>query len=144
MTNSSTKIPTWFWIVSIIALIWNLLGIMGFFANVNLSEAALAQFPEAEQAIYRTTPIWATIAFAIAVFAGAIGSLGLVLRKTWAKPLLIASLIGAIIQMFHAFVLAKGIEIYGIERMILPMVVILIAALLVWLANNVQTKEWYA
>ena len=144
MTSSTTKVPTWFKAISIIALIWNLLGIMGFFANVNLSPEALAQFPEAEQEIYRTTPIWATIGFAIAVFAGAIGSLGLVLRKTWARPLLIASLVGVLVQMFHAFVLANGLEVYGMECMIMPMLVIFVAILLVWLANSVQSKAWYA
>lgn len=143
MTEQTTKVPTWFWVISILALVWNLLGILGFFANVNLSEEALAQFSEAEQEIYRTTPIWVTIAFAIAVFGGALGSLGLVLRKNWAKPLLIASLVGVLVQMFHAFVLANGIEVYGINRMIMPMVVVLIAGLLVWLVNSVQPKEWY-
>jgi len=143
MTTSSTKTPTWFWVISILALIWNLLGIMGFFANVNLSPEALAQFSEAEQEIYRTTPIWVNIAFGTAVFAGAIGSLGLALRKQWAKPILILSLIGVLVQMFHAFFIVNGIEVYGIERMIMPMVVTLISILLVWLANSVQSKEWY-
>lgn len=143
MTTSATKTPTWFWVLSILALIWNLLGIMGFFANVNLSSEALAQYSEAEQEIYRTTPIWVNIAFGTAVFAGAIGSLGLVLRKKWAKPMLIISLIGVIVQMFHAFFIVNGIEVYGIERMIMPMVVILVSVLLVWLANSVQPKVWY-
>lgn len=110
--------------------------------NVNLSPEVLATLPQAEQDIYNATPIWATIAFAVAVFAGTIGSLGLVLRKRWAKPLLIASLVGVAVQMFHAFVLAKGLEVYGMERMVMPLMIVLIAAFLVWYANMMDKKGW--
>ena len=143
MTESSTKVPTWFWVVSILALVWNLLGLMAFFTTVNMSPETLTTFPEAEQKIYRNTPIWATIAFAVAVFGGTLGSLGLVLRKNWAKPLLIASLIGVLLQNFHAFILANGLEVYGMERAVMPMIVILIGGLLIWLANSVQSKTWF-
>jgi len=143
MTSTSTiKIPKWFWVVSGIALVWNLLGILGFMTTVNLSPEALAAMPEVEQEIYRTTPIWATIGFAVGVFAGAIGSLGLLLRKSWAKPLLIASLIGVLFQMFHAIILAKGFEVYGFNRMIMPMAIIAICIFLVWFASMSEKREF--
>lgn len=143
MTNTASKVPTWFWIVSVLALLWNLLGVLAFFGTVNMSEEALSQFSAAEQEIYRNTPIWATIAFAVAVFAGALGCLGLVLRKNWAKPLLIASLIGVLLQNFHSFILENGLEVYGTDRLAMPTLVIVIGALLIWLFTKVQPRAWY-
>lgn len=143
MTGSTTKVPTWFWIVSILALIWNLMGLMAFFATINMNPETLATFPEAEQEIYRNTPIWATLAFAVAVFGGTLGSLGLVLRKPWAKPVLIASLLGVLLQNLHTFIFANGLEVYGIERVAMPAMIIIIGGLLIWLANSVESKTWY-
>jgi len=66
------------------------------------------------------------------------------MRKNWAKPVFIASLIGILVQHFHGFVLANGLEVYGASRLIMPGVVLLGAVLLIWLANSVQGKSWYA
>jgi len=142
MSNTFTaKMPKWFWVVSILALIWNLLGIMGFVANVNLSPEALAEYPVAEQEIYNNTPLWATMAFAIGVLAGTIGSLGLVLRKRWAKPILIVSLIAVLLQLFHGFILANGIKVYGPSRMIMPIVIVLVGVFLIWFANMAENRK---
>ena len=42
--------------------------------------------------------MWVTGLFAIGVFAGALGTLGLVLRRRWARPLLLLSLVAVILQ----------------------------------------------
>lgn len=144
MTESAIKVPTWFWIVAGLALLWNLMGMMAFLSTASMTDLDIAQLPAAEQEIYRNTPFWATLAFAIAVLAGVFGSIGLLMRKSWAKPVFIVSLIGVLVQHFHGFVLANGLEIYGAERLIMPGVVLVIAALLIWLASVVQKKVWYA
>ncbi|VAW11040.1 hypothetical protein MNBD_BACTEROID03-2112 [hydrothermal vent metagenome] len=99
MTNTTrVKPPIWFWIVSVLALLWNLLGVMAYLAQVNMTDETLAALPEAERALYENQPIWATMAFAIAVWGGALGSLALLLRKRWARAVLLISLIGIIVQ----------------------------------------------
>jgi len=88
MTNTN-QIPTWFWIVSGLALVWNLMGVGAYFIQMNMSDDVMALLPEAERALYDNFPIWANIAFAIAVFGGTIGCIGLLMKKSWAKPILI-------------------------------------------------------
>ena len=71
MTNSTNKPPVWFWIISVIALIWNGLGVMAYLARAFATEEMIAALPEEQQAEYLVEyPAWYTAAFAIAVFAG--------------------------------------------------------------------------
>ena len=78
---SSHSNPKWFKPIVIIALLWNLIGVINFFIQINLSEEAIAALPEPEQALMNSTPLWSLVAFALGVFGGAIGSLGLLIQK---------------------------------------------------------------
>ena len=105
--------PTWFKIVAVVALLWNLLGCFAFFSDLRLSPADLAKLPEAQQALYAARPGWAVAATAVAVFGGVLGSIGLLLRKKWALPVFVLSLLGILVQDFGLFVLAKGASLAG-------------------------------
>ena len=86
-----------FWAIGTVALIWNVMGIMNFF--MQMKAGMLAEMPESQRAIIESRPAWATGAFAIAVFGGALGCLLLLLRKSAAFYLFIASLLGVIVQL---------------------------------------------
>ncbi len=127
-----------FWIVGAVALIWNVLGVINFFAQMNPD--VLAAYRESERAIIEGRPAWATGAFAIAVFGGALGCLLLLFRKSAAYYLFIVSLLGAIVTMTHT--LGVGIdfgfgEILGI--ILMPLVV---AAFLIWYSKQADSKGW--
>ena len=91
--TAANPVPGWFKTLAIVALIWNLLGVMSFFMQMNMSEEALALLPQAEQELYRNIPVWVTAAYGLAVFAGTLGCLMMMSRKSVAVPLLIASLV---------------------------------------------------
>lgn len=142
MSSPSVKIPVWFWIVAALALLWNLMGVMAFFAETGKTPEDLAAMAEAERHLYETYPMWAMIAFGAAVFGGAIGSLLLLLRSKFAQAVLVISLVGVIVQMVHSFFIAKSMAVYGPGAMIMPTMVIVIAAALVWLARSASAKGW--
>ena len=145
MTNTTrVKPPIWFWVVSVLALLWNLLGVMAYLAQVNMTDEALAALPEAERALYENQPMWATMAFAIAVWGGALGSLALLLRKRWARAVLLISLIGIIIQMTHSFFFSNNFEVYGPDKMIMPIMVIVFGVLLVLFARMAINRNWFS
>jgi hypothetical protein len=77
-----------FWAIGAAALIWNVLGCMNFFSQMNAE--AVAGMPESYRAIVESRPAWATGAFAIAVFGGALGGLLLLLRKSAAYHVFVA------------------------------------------------------
>lgn len=141
-TNTQGSIPKWFTIAATLALVWNLMGVLAFVGQVTMTDEMMAQLPQAEQTLYRTIPLWATIAFACAVFAGALGSLALLMKKVLAQPLLILSLAGVIIQMFHAFIISNSFEVLGASGAIMPIMVVIIAIALVRLVSKAKAQYW--
>lgn len=68
---TTNKPPVWFWIVSVIALIWNALGVFAYLGRAFATDEMIAQMPEDAQAEFLMEfPAWYTAAFAIAVFVG--------------------------------------------------------------------------
>ena len=139
MNDKTTNIVHWsFWFISIVTLIWNVLGSVNFFVQMN--PEMVASFRESEQAIIVNRPVWATVGFGVAVFAGALGSLLLIFKKKLSLYLFVPSLLGVIITMVHT--LTSGIsfgtgEIVGI--IVMPL---LVAVFLVWYSKYTNTKGW--
>ncbi|AZQ58181.1 hypothetical protein EJ994_04915 [Maribacter sp. MJ134] len=142
MTNSMNKPPMWFWIVSALALLWNLAGVMAYLGQAYMSIETLEQMSQAERLLYESQPAWVTGAFAVAVWGGALGCIALLLKKKWAKPVFIISLIGILAQMSHSFFMSNNFEVYGPGAMIMPIMVLIIGIALVLLANTAIKKGW--
>ncbi|PHR72907.1 MAG: hypothetical protein COA67_04175 [Lutibacter sp.] len=142
MSNSINKPNTGFWVISIVALIWNAMGVMAYFGQVYMTDDVKNALPEAQRALYENVPSWVTAAFAIAVFAGLLGCLLLVLRKKLATTVLTISLLGVIAQMIYNFFMSNAAEAYGPGGMIMPIMVLVIAFFLVWFSKNATAKGW--
>lgn len=142
--NEETKkpLPGWFKVVAGIALVWNLLGVMAYLQQSFMSPEALAALPEAQRALLEATPSWAHAAFAISVHGGALGCLALLLRKNLAFPLLVLSLLAVIVQMIYSFFISNSFEVFGPGGMIMPVMVIVIAIYLVFLAKKAKENGW--
>ena len=141
MTNISS-IPNWFKISSIIALIWNLMGVGAFVAQMMMTPDMIAALPAAERSLYENVPLWVTIAFSCAVFGGSFGSLLLVLKKSLAFYLLVLSVCGVCTQMYHSFFISNSFEVYGPGGTIMPVMVVVIAIALVWLSKKAESNGW--
>lgn len=133
--------PTWFRIVAVLALLWNLFGMWQYLSYVGVVPM-LSEMSTAETAIIARAPAWYTAAFAIAVFAGVFGALGLVLGRVWSRSLLVLSLIAAIVQFTWWCFLSGGADTIGPSFYVVPAVVILVAILLAWLAGTGVKRRW--
>lgn len=100
-----------------------------------MTDETLAALPESNQLYYSNLPAWVTAAFAIAVFGGFLGAIGLLWRKKWAYFLFVVSLVAIIVQQIHSFFIQEYIEISG-EQVILPAVTLTIAVYLVYFSNK--------
>ncbi len=140
--QSSTKVPTSFWVISVAALIWNLLGMMAYVMQVTMNEATLAAMPAAERAVYESMPGWGVSAFAIAVTAGVLACLVLLLRKAWAVPLFILSLVAVIVQDFAALFVAGALQGMGPTSAIMPIVVLGIGIYMIVYSRSAREKGW--
>lgn len=137
-----TSAPKWLLPVAIIALLWNLLGCFALYMDMSLTPDAIAKLSPAEQQMYAARPAWGVAATAVAVIGGALGCLGLALRKKWAFPLLLASLAGVLAQDFGMFVLADTARLAGPVPVVLQGIVLLIAIGLAWTAWRGIKRGW--
>ncbi|MEL4308073.1 hypothetical protein [Joostella sp. CR20] len=140
--QQTLKIPVWFWIVSVIALLWNLMGVGAFIADMSITEEALAALPEGQRELYENNPLWSKIAYGIAVIGGAVGSLLLILRKKLAKNIFIISFVAIVIQMVYNLFIVKSVEVYGPGAYIMPIMVILIGFGLIQFSGYGIKKGW--
>ncbi len=130
-----------FWAIGAVALIWNVMGIINFFWQMNAD--ALATYPESHRAIVEGRPAWATGAFAIAVFGGAFGCILLLLRKSAAYYLFIASLLGVIVTMTHTLGMAGStIDFGSFEILMMILMPLVVAAFLIWYSKHAESKGW--
>lgn len=133
---------TTFWIVGGAALVWNLIGLVAYISSVTISPEAMAKMTVEQQAFYSGTPTWATAAFALAVNAGVLGSLFLLLRKAWAVPMFVLSLVAIVAQNIDAFVLRGAYAISGINGVILPALIFIVAVALLIYTRGVKEQRW--
>ena len=141
--DTQNKIPKWFWFLTVIFLLWNIMGVLSFYWHTFITDEALSKLPENERALYGDYPLWTTIVFAIAVFGGLIGSLGLLLRRKWAKTFFILSFIAIIPQMIHNVFFTKSVDVYGlIQAITMPIFVVIIGGLLIWFSIFSTKKNW--
>lgn len=137
-----SEVPVWFWVLAVLAVLWNAMGMFAYVSDVTLSPDAVAALPQAQQDLRAATPSWVTGAYAIAVTAGLLAALCLLLRKTWAVPLFIVSLAAVVLQMGYVIVIMKAPAALGASAIVLPAIVIVLGALQLWFATSAKAKSW--
>ena len=141
MTNS-VKPPVWFWVVSVVALLWNIMGVFNYLNQAYNKEAMLEGLEQAQREVFEGIPAWATATFAIAVFSGLFASIALLLRKKWAKPLFTISLIAAVAQFINWLFLSNTIEAFGSSAYIMPIIVVIIGVYLILFSKKGIQNGW--
>lgn len=142
MENQTRMTPKWYWLVAVFFLLWNLMGIVSFFTHTFISDEAMQALSVTEQNLYKSYPGWTKIVFAIAVFSGTIGTLGLLVKKKWSKYAFMISLLAIIPQMIHSLFFTDAREVYGPGTELMPIMVILIGFFLVWFSSYGIKKGW--
>ena len=132
--------PRWFTPVAILALIWNLLGASAYLMDVTISPEAVAEMGEAQRAMSASRPAWFVVAYASAVWFGVAGSLALLRRKRWAKPLFALSLLGLIAQ--DAALLSSPEVRADLMVILLQGLVLVIAVSLLMLTRKSERQGW--
>ena len=107
------------------------------------AETCSLQCPSRYRAIIEGRPAWATGGFATAVFGGALGCILLLLRKSAAYYLFIASLLGVIVTMTHTLGIASStIDFSPFEIFLMILMPLVVAVFLIWYSKQAQSKGW--
>lgn len=143
MSTDRQKAPLWFWVAVVLLLLWEAAGIFAFYAHVSIDAAALAAMPPYDRQLYLALPAWYNWVFAFAVWPALLGSLAMLLRSRFARPLFIVSLIGVIIQFGWLFGGTDLIAVKGaLATVPFPFVIFLLAVVQVWLAGIAIKRGW--
>jgi len=143
----SARVPAHLWIVGILSFVWSCFGAYDYtmtrMRNTDYIASAMpGTDPNAVLAWIDAFPLYAQIGWGLGVWMGLLGSVLLLLRSRWAVWFYVLSLIGALLGLGYQIALAPplpGAHESALTRMI-PYIVIVIAAALVWYANTMQKK----
>jgi hypothetical protein len=135
-------VPAWFRAASVLAVLWSLIGVAMYLQSVGIFGDALSGLSDAERTLAESVPAWVTGTFALAVFSSLLGSFGLLLRKRWAHPVLVVSLIAVLVQESWVLFVSNAVAVHGPAVVVAPLTITLVSALLVWLANSAGRRGW--
>lgn len=142
MSNSShalspSRVPLWFLAASAGGIAWNIFGAVQFAGSVAATtDSLIASGLTAEQAAVMTGyPGWMTLAFALGVFGGLVGSVLLLLHLRIAQPVLAASL-AAYVALWIGDAVHGVFAAIGLPQVIILTTVVAIAAALLLLSRH--------
>ena len=138
----AVKCPPWYWAVAVLALLWNLFGLFSFYYHLTASPDIVSTWPDVQQRIAAETPRWIFVPFAVATIGGVLGSLGLLLGRRWAVPVLLLSLLAILVQFGSIYAITPTWALTGIGGAILPLCIALVGLFLWWYARRAAARGW--
>lgn len=100
--------PWHLWVVGIIAVLWNAVGGVDYIMTQTANEAYLAGFTQEQRDYYLNMPVWVDAVWAIAIWSAVLASVLLLLRKAWAAPLFLVSLVFMAISFIYGYLIADA------------------------------------
>ncbi|MDC1343497.1 hypothetical protein N8249_07635 [Flavobacteriaceae bacterium] len=140
--NYLRKPSNLFWVISSIALVWNLMGVFNYLDQAFMTDKILETLPKEQQILYQDVPAWVTAAFAIAVFSGTLGSLLLLLKKKIATTFFIISFLGIVGQMSYGLLIDQNSDSYGPMGIAMPIIIIAFGGYLIWYSRKANEHRW--
>jgi len=133
MDNTTAKPPIHLWIVGGLATLWNGFGCFDYFMTRTRGTAYIESMMhtddgEAIMAYINGFPIWAAAGWGLGVWGGLAGAILLLMRHRWAVPVLLASLVGAIVGIGYQLANpSRIVELSMGVNAVMPYVIIAIA-----------------
>lgn len=110
--GTTTSRTRWhLWLVGILGLLWCLMGVVSFVLTEMKVEAVMSRYPQQQRDYFESFPLWAVAFWAIGVFGGVTGCILLLLKKRLAAPVLLVSLVGAIVSNLGGLFLLGGMKV---------------------------------
>jgi hypothetical protein len=134
--------PAHLWIVGILALLWNAFGCYDYLMTVTANADYLSKMTPDQTAYMNSLPSWLTAFWALGVWGGLVGSILLLMRNRYSVWAYALSLIGAAVGMGYQMFVVKMPESMTAGAMaIMPWVIIIVAAFLLWYSWSEQKKD---
>jgi hypothetical protein len=135
MNQTIVKTPVHLWIVGILSILWNAVGAFDYVATQSRLESYMSQFTPEQLEYFYSFPTWMDSAWAVGVWGSLLGSIFLLMRKSWAVWLFGASMLGLAVSTIYNFILSDGMAVMGSGAAIFTAVIWAIVLLLFFYAR---------
>jgi len=140
-TTARRTTPAHLWIVGFLALLWNAFGCYDYLMTQTANATYLGKIPPDQLAYMNTLPSWLTAFWALGVWGGLVGSVAMLMRSRYSVWAFALSLIGAVVGMgYQMFVQKMPASMTQGAMAIMPWVIIVVAAFLLWYSRNEEKK----
>ena len=132
--------PRWLFWVSILLLLWNLVGIFAFITQWNLSSADIAKLPDAQQQMWAQMGSVTWTAYAVAVLSGTFAAVMLLWRKKLAVGGFLLNVIALLLQFSGPLGFAMAANELGM--MVFPLFIIAVGIMELFLTRKWRNIGW--
>jgi hypothetical protein len=132
-------IAGWYLPAAIASLLFMLIAVGGYLIDVTTDPATL---PIDQRVVVEARPMWAMAAYAIAVWVGLAGALMLLLKRKLAQPLLLVSLLAAVVT-FLPYAIVPGVrDNITTNDIAVAVMVLIITWTIFWFARHSAQRGW--
>ncbi len=138
--------PVLFWVISIALLLWGLGGAsiyIAYFIETPEEFAETAETAANRQAYadyIANIPFWAIAVGIVAAASRLLGAIALLLRRAWALPLYIISIVFFVVALYRAFILADVASVMSGPHIAVELVFVALSIFAVWFAHENKSK----
>lgn len=137
----AARAPWHLWVVGVLSLLWNGFGVFDFVSSMTGGEEYLRGMgmTDAQIAYFNAMPPWTYLFWVLGVFGAEAGSVLLLLRRRWALPAFVISLIGLLGSLVYSFLLSDGREVMAAQ---MPIQLVILAVCLFLVAYTWAMRRW--
>ncbi len=138
--------PVLFWVITIALLLWGLGGAsiyIAYFIETPEEFAETAETAANRQAYadyIANIPFWAIAVGIVAAASRLLGGIALLLRRAWALPFYIISVVFFVVALYRAFILADVASVMSGPHIAVELVFFALSIFAVWFAHENKSK----
>lgn len=129
----------WYMVAAIASVLFMLIGCGGYLLEVTADPETM---PIDQRTMAMARPTWMIAAYGIAVWVGLAGAIMLVLRRKLAQPLLLVSLIAAVVTFLPYAVVPAIRDNIGTGDIAAAIVILAITWTIFWFARHSSQRGW--
>lgn len=137
MNDTTVKTPWHLWLVGVIALLFNFIGVFDFVMSMTQGAAYMAGAGMTPEQIehYLGMPAWMTAVWAVGVWGAFLASILLLLRKKPAFITFVVSLAAFLVSLLYTYVLTDGAAVMGPQMAVTSAVITILLLFFIWYAH---------
>ncbi len=132
--------PKHLWIIGIVALLWNLMGILDYLMTQTKNADYMAKFTQEQLDFFYGLPMWFEAFWALAVWGSLAASVLLLLRNRFAVPVYAGAFVSMVITSVYSYGFANGIDLMGVGGFLFSLAIFAIS-LALWLYSKAMAAR---